>query len=136
MINIRAKHAMLRLDLLRSHSVNQFPEKNLFKYPCLENCPSKFVFNEFSNKIVIERDLKSNILWFEKSFFEKIKFCYKYSGLIDEEDYVIDDLYNNFFQINENIGEYNFNPYEFGNGMHIKVAYEYAILFWNNNVIE
>jgi hypothetical protein len=75
MINIRAKHAMLRLDLLHIKSVNQFPEKTLFQYPDLHYCPS--TLQKFSNKIVIEKDTNSNILWFEKSFFEEIKFFYR-----------------------------------------------------------
>ena len=130
MINIRQKHRILRLDLLHTKMVNQFPEKTLFQYPDLDYCPRNL--QEFSNKVVIEKDTNSNILWFEKSFFEEIKFFYRFSGLNDDNDFIINDLTANFFQINEIVEGNGFNPSEFGIGMQIKIADDYAYFFWKS----
>lgn len=129
MINIRQKHRILRLDLLHTKMVNQFPEKTLFQYPDLDYCPRNL--QEFSNKVVIEKDTNSNILWFEKSFFEEIINLYRLSSLEDDEEFIINDLQTNFFNCDESIGNEKFNPSEFGAGMQIKIAGDYAHFFWN-----
>jgi hypothetical protein len=121
---------MLRLDLLHTKIVNQFPEKTLFQYPDLDYCPS--ILQKFCNKVVIEKDTNSNILWFEKSFFEEIKFFYRFRGLNDDNDFIINDLTANFFQINEIVEGNGFNPSEFGIGMQIKIADDYAHFFWKS----
>lgn len=132
MINKEMKHRMLRLDLLQSHTVNQFLNKIFYQYPDQVDWPRGFMFNNFSNKPVIEKDLDSNILWLERSFFDEIEYFYQLSGLAHDDEFVKNDLETNFFQINESIGIEEFNPAEFGNGMQIKIADEYARFFWNS----
>lgn len=132
MTNPRLKHQMLRLDLLQSHVINQYPNKLFYKYTNIEDLPERFSFKEFSNKSVIEKDLDSNVLWFERSFFDQIKLIYRMHCLAHDDDFVKNDLETNFFNINENIGNQEFNPSVFGNGMQIKIADEYARLFWES----
>ena len=69
MINKEMKHRMLRLDLLQSQSVNQYPNKIFYQYPDQVDWPGGFMFEIFRNQLVIEKDLKANILWFDNSFF-------------------------------------------------------------------
>lgn len=123
---------MLRLDLLESHKVNQFSNKLFYKYPDKTDWPRGFMFKKFRNQIVIEKDLNANVLWLDKSFFEEIKSLYKVCGLVEEDEFIINDLEINFFQINESIGVEEFNPSVFGNGMQLKIAGEYARLFWQS----
>jgi hypothetical protein len=132
MRNKRWKHQMLRLDLLQSQKVNQFPNKFILKYLDREEWPRGFMFKNFRSKVVIEKDLETNILWFEKSFFEEIKLLYEISSLPNDDESVKNDLTTNFFQINESIGNQEFNPSHFGNGMQIKIADEYARFFWDS----
>lgn len=128
----RWKHQMLRLDLLLSQSVNQYPNKIFYKYPDQVDWPRGFLFEKFRNQLVIEKDLNANVLWFDKSFFEEIKDKYQMCGLAEDDEFVKNDLTTNFFQINESIGEEEFNPSVFVNGMQIKIADEYARLFWDS----
>ena len=128
----RWKHQMLRLDLLQSHTVNQFPNKIFYQYPDQVDWPRGFMFKKFRNQIVIDKDLNANVLWFDKSFFEEIKDKYQMCDLTEDDEFVINDLTTNFFQINENIGNQEFNPSEFSDGMQIKIADEYARSFWDS----
>jgi hypothetical protein len=126
------KHQMLRLDLLQSQSVNQYPNKIFYHYPDQVDWPKGFMFEKFRNQLVIEKDLNASVLWFDNSFFEEIKDKYQMCGLTEDDEFVINDLTTNFFQINENIGNQEFNPSEFSDGMQIKIADEYARLFWES----
>lgn len=126
------KHKMLRLDLLQSQSVHQFPNKILYQYPDQVDWPRGFMFEKFRNQLVIEKDLDSNVLWLERSFFEEIKFLYQMCSLAYDDEFVKHDLETNFFQVDETIGAAEFNPSVFGNGKQIKIAGEYARLFWES----
>jgi hypothetical protein len=132
MINKEMKHRMLRLDLLQSQSVNQYPNKIFYQYPDQVDWPRGFMFEIFRNQLVIEKDLKANILWFDNSFFNEIEYFYRLSGLAHDDEFVKNDLTTNFFQFNESIGNEEFNPSVFGNGMQIKIADEYARFFWDS----
>jgi len=123
---------MLRLDLLQSHTINQFPHKILYQYPDQVDWPRWFSFKKLSNTSVIEKDLDLNVLWLERSFFDEIKFLYQMCGLAYDDEFVKHDLETNFFQVNERIGQEEFNPFEFSDGMQIKIADEYARLFWDS----
>jgi hypothetical protein len=132
MINPNTKHQLLRLDLLQSHTINQFPNKILYQYPDQVDWPHKFMFKEFRNQIVIEKDSDSNVLWLERSFFDEIKKLYNYFGLDHHDEFVKHDLDTYFFHVNETIGAEEFNPSVFANGMELKIADEYARLFWES----
>ena len=132
MVNKKMKHIMLRLDLLQSQSVNQFSNKIFYQYPDQVDWPRGFMFEKFRNLLVIEKDLDSNVLWLERSFFDEIKNLYKYCGLDHVDEFVKLDLETNFFKFNESIGKEEFNPSLFGAGMQIKIADEYARSFWDN----
>ncbi len=132
MTNKELKHRMLRLDLLQSQSVHQFPNKIFYQYPKIENYSSKFSFDDIRNQIVIEKDSNLNILWFDNKFFEKIKKLYDFSELAHDDEFVKHDLETNFFNVNETIGAEEFNPSVFANGMELKIGDEYARLFWES----
>ncbi len=134
MTNKELKHRILRLDLLQSQSLNQFPNKIFYQYPNIENYSSNFSFDDIRNQIVIEKDSNLNILWFDNSFFENIKSLYNFFGFANDDEFVKHDLETYFFNVNETIEAEEFNPSVFGNGMQIKIAEEYARLFWNGLV--
>ena len=131
MIPMHLIHKSLRLDLLESHRVEQYPNKIFYRYPNEEVLPNRFLYKKFAEKIIIEKDLDANFLWFENSFFEEIKVFYQMCSSAHDDDFVKNNLETNFFQINESIGAENFNPSEFGNGLQIKIADEYARLSLN-----
>ena len=131
MTNKELKHRILRLDLLQSQSLNQFPNKIFYQYPNIENYSSNFSFDDIRNQIVMEKDSNLNILWFDNSFFEKIKSLYNFFGFANDDEFVKHDLETNFFNVNETIETEEFNPSVFGNGIQIKIAEEYARLFWD-----
>jgi hypothetical protein len=131
MINPNTKHQLLRLDLLQSRAINQFPNKILYQYPDQVDWPRGFMFEKFRNQLVIEKDIDSNVLWLERSFFDEIKKLYNYFGLDHHDEFVKHDLDTYFFNVNETIGAEQFNPSVFGNGMQIKIAEEYARFFWD-----
>ena len=132
MVNKKMKHIMLRLDLLQSQSVNQFSNKIFYQYPDQVDWPRGFMFEKFRNLLVIEKDLDSNVLWLERSFFDEIKNLYNYCSLDHHDEFVKHDLDTYFFHVNETIGSEEFNPSVFGNGMELKIADEYARLFWES----
>ena len=132
MTNKELKHRILRLDLLQSQSLNQFPNKIFYQYPNIENYSNNLSFDDFRNQIVIEKDSNLNILWFDNKFFEKIKSLYNFCGLPNDNEFVKHDLETTFFNVNEPIGAAEFNPSVFGNGMKLKIADEYARLFWES----
>ena len=134
MTNKELKHRILRLDLLQSQSLNQFPNKIFYQYPNIENYSSNFSFDDIRNQIVIEKDSNLNILWFDNEFFEKIKSLYNFFGLANDNEFVKHDLETTFFNVNEPIGAAEFNPSVFGNGMQIKIAEEYARSIWDGLV--
>jgi hypothetical protein len=115
MRNKKWKHQMLRLDLLQSYTVAQYPNKIFYRYSDQFDWPRGFMFKQFNNQLVIEKDLNSNILWFEKTFFEEIKNLYQMSSLPNNDDFVKNDFNTNFFQINESFEKEEFNPSVFGN---------------------
>jgi hypothetical protein len=131
MINTNRKHQMLRLDLLQSHTINQFPNKILYQYPDQVDWPLQFRFKNFRNQLVIEKDINANVLWLERSFFDEIKFLYQMCSLANDDEFVKHDLETNFFNVNETIGAAEFNPSGFGNGMQIKIADEYGRSIWD-----
>ena len=131
MINNKLKHLVLRLDLLQEKTSNDYPNKLFYCFTNDEDSPTIFSYEEFNNQIVIEKDIESKVLLFDNRFFEDIKYLYQIWSLPCEDEFFKNDLKTNFFQVNEKIGEQEFNPSEFGNGMQIKIADEYAHLLWN-----
>ncbi len=130
-------HKSLRLDLLNSNTVEQYPNKIFYHYPNEEALPNKFLYKEFAEKIVIEKDLVSNSLWIDKLFFEEIKvnlICFSLGFNLEDNESFTNFFQNYFFQFNESIGKEKFNPSVFGNGMQIKIADEYARLLWDSLV--
>ena len=128
-------HKSLRLDLLQSHTVALFPNKIFYHYPNEEDLPNKFSYKKFAEKIVIEKDLGSNFLWIDNLFFQEIKsylICFSLGFNFEDNESFINFFQNDFFQVNETIGEEEFNPSVFGNDMQIKIADEYARSFWDN----
>ena len=124
----------LRLDLLNSHTVEQYPNKIFYHYPNEEDLPNKFLYKKFAEKIVIEKDLVSNFLWIDKLFFKEIKsnlICFSLGFNLEDNESLKNFFQNYFFQFNESIGKEEFNPSVFGNGIQIKIADEYARLFWD-----
>jgi hypothetical protein len=132
MENPSLKHKMLRLDLLQSHTINQYPNKIFYQYPNQVDRPGIFSFKKFMNQLVIEKDLDINVLWLDRSFFVAIKSLYQYCNLAHDDEFVKNDLTTNFFRINESFGIEEFNPSVFGNGMQIKIADEYARSIWDS----
>jgi hypothetical protein len=125
----------LRLDLLQSHIIEQFPNKIFYYYPSEEELPNRFLYKKFAEKIVIEKDLGSNFLSVDNLFFEETKENLKSSGLgfyFEDNESFINFFQNDFFQFNESIGEEKFNPSVFGNGMQIKIADEHARSIWDS----
>jgi hypothetical protein len=133
METITSIHRLLRLDLLQSHTVAQFPNKIFYHYPNQVSWSLGSIFDSVRNKVIIEKDLCSNSLWFDNIFFEEIKSGLPYLSLhFDENESLKNFLQNYFFQFNESIGKEEFNPSEFGNGMQIKIADEYARSIWDS----
>ena len=125
---------ILRLDLLQSHIIEQFPNKIFYYYSNNEDFPNNFLYHEFTERIVIEKDLSSNVLWVDKLFFEEIKENFKSLGLglyFEDNESFKNFLQNYFFQFNENIGIQEFNPAAFGNGMQLTIADEFTRWFWD-----
>jgi hypothetical protein len=130
-------HKSLRLDLLHSHTVDQYPNKIFYCYPNEKDLPNKFLYKDFAEKIVIEKDLGSNFLWVDNLFFQEIKsylICFSLGFNLEDNESFLNFFQNDFFQFNESIGIEEFNPSVFGNGMQIKIADEYARLFWESLV--
>jgi hypothetical protein len=128
-------HKSLRLDLLHSHTVELYPNKIFYHYPNEEDLPNKFSYKKFAEKIVIEKDLGSNFLWIDKLFFQEIKsnlICFSLGFNLEDNESFKNFFQNYFFQFNESIGKEEFNPSVFGDGMQIKIADEYARLFWDS----
>jgi hypothetical protein len=128
-------HLTLRLDLLHSHTVEQYPNKIFYHYPNEEDLPNGVLYKKFAEKIVIEKDLGSNFLWVDKLFFEEIKENLNSFGLgfyFEDNESFRNFFQNYFFQFNESIGKEEFNPSVFGNGMQIKIAEEYVRSIWDS----
>jgi hypothetical protein len=109
-------HKFLRLDLLHSHTLDQYPNKIFYCYPN-------------------EKDLGSNFLWVDNLFFQEIKsylICFSLGFNLEDNESFLNFFQNVFFQFNESIGIEEFNPSVFGNVMQIKIADEYARLFWES----
>ena len=116
---------ILRLDLLQSRIILQFPDKIFYYYPNKEDLPNKFLNKKFAGKIVIEKDLGSNVLWVDKFFIEEIKLNFNSLGLglyFEDNESFLNFFQNYIFQFNESIGKEDFNPSAFANGMQLKIA--------------
>ncbi len=127
-------HKSLRLHLLQSHTIEQYPNKIFYHYPSEEDLPNRFLYKKFAKKFVIEKDLGSNLLWVDKLFFEEIKsyLVYFSSGFnFEDNESFLNFFQNYFFQFNESIGKEEFNPSVFGNGMQLKIAGEDARWLWD-----
>jgi hypothetical protein len=125
---------ILKLDLLQSRTIVQFPDKIFYYYPNIEDLPNNFLYPEFTERIVIEKDSSSNVLWVDKLFFEEIKVNFNSLGLglYFEDNKSFTNFFQNYvFQFNESIGNEEFNPSVFGNGMQLKIAGEDARWLWD-----
>ncbi|RAR73814.1 hypothetical protein [Flavobacterium aciduliphilum] len=136
MEKIRLIHkVILRFDILQSQFIEQFPNKIFYYYPNKEDLPRFALKNKFNERIVIEKDLGSNVLWMDKLFFEKIKGYFNSLGLglyFEDNESFLNFFQNYFLQFNESIGKEGFNPSSFGAGMQLKIADENTRLFWDS----
>ena len=126
---------ILRFDILQSQLIEQFPNKIFYCYPNKEDLPRVVLKDKFVERIVIEKDLGSNVLWLDKLFFEEIKGFFNSLGLglyFEDNESFLNFFQNYFLQFNESIGKEEFNPSLFGAGMQIKIADENTRLFWDS----